>query len=49
MTTRYARVGPSGSRLRCSQCLRVLILKPYLAANACCVSPSFLRIALTST
>src|SRR3990172_4128188 len=49
MTRRYARVGPSGSRLPCSQCRSVLTLNPNRAANVCWVIPSFLRIAFTST
>ena len=49
MTSRYARVGPSGTRLPCSQWRSVLTLKPNLAANTRCVIPSFVRIALAST
>jgi hypothetical protein len=49
ITSKYARVGPSGSRFPCSQWRSVLMLNPNRAANACCVIPNFVRMAFTST
>ena len=47
MTSRYALVGPSGSRVPCSQWRSVLTLKPKRAANDCWVRPSLVRMAST--